>query len=397
MQSIYFSTQHEKFRQRVRAFIEREITPHAAAWEADRALPGEAFQAFAREGLLGLAHAQSHGGQAQDFFHSVVLLEELGRTGFAGLRASISVHAYMATHYLARHAAPMLQENMLIPAIRGEKIAALAITEPEAGSDLSRLGMTARLEGDRYVVDGIKTCITNGAIANYFVAAVRTGEGGTGMAGNAGISLLLIEADREGVSVRPQEKLGWHSAATAEIRLESVCVPQSNLIGRTNSGFMYLMKGFQLERVVASALAIGGIEATLDTALDYLCGRQAFNGRLADLQAIRHRLADLATELSGARMLTYHAAWAYARDELSIKECSMAKLKTTELACQAADACLQLQGARGYLAESDISRIYRDARAGAIAGGASDVMREIVAQQVFEGRAIQAGAKSAPG
>ncbi|MDQ8021218.1 MAG: acyl-CoA dehydrogenase family protein [Moraxellaceae bacterium] len=385
MRSVHLTEAHHQFRAQVRGFLDEHMLPFAEAWELERGMPRRAWKQFGDHGLLGLAHATEHGGSARDIFHSIVFLEELGRTGYAGVRASVSLHAYMATHYLARHATADLRAKYLGPSIRGEKIAALAITERDAGSDLSRLATTAVRDGDDYIVTGGKVFITNGANADYYVVAVRTATPDPQVRrANTGVSLLIIDARVPGVTIQRQEKLGWHAAATAELRFEQVRVPADRLIGRENSGFMYLMRGFQLERLVAAALAVGGAERSLDTTLAHVTSRQAFDGKLSSLQAIRHRLADLTTELAGARAFTYHAAWCYAEDELSVTECSMAKLLSTELACRIADASLQLQGARGYLADSDIARIYRDARAGTMAGGATEVMRDIIAQQLID-------------
>jgi alkylation response protein AidB-like acyl-CoA dehydrogenase len=301
------------------------------------------------------------------------------------MRASISLHAYMATHYIAKHGDAALRQAYLTPAISGDKVAALAITEPNAGSDLSRLATSARPEDDYFVIDGTKVFITNGMTADYYVVAVRSSPLAPNVRrANTGISLAVVDAHLPGITKIPQEKIGWHSAATAELRFEAVKIPASHIVGRVNSGFSYLMRGFQLERLVAAVLALGGVDRCLESTLGYLTSRQAFDGKLSDLQTIRHRMADMATDLSCVRALAYHAAWSYQHDELSVTECSMAKLKATELACRAAEECLQLQGGRGYLATSDVARMYRDARAGALAGGASDVMRDIVAQQIVD-------------
>ncbi|HSD40144.1 MAG TPA: acyl-CoA dehydrogenase family protein [Rhodocyclaceae bacterium] len=384
-QSIYLSEQHAAFGERIRRFLSEHVAPYAEQWELERAIPRQAWKTMGDHGLLGLIHSPQSGGGGHDLFQSIVFLEELGRLGYGGVRASISVHAYMATHYLGRHANADLQERYLRPAIRGEKIAALAITEWEAGSDLSRLATTAELEGDHFCVNGVKTFITNGINADFYVLAVRTQRPAEdARRANTGISLLLVDAHADGIARVPQEKIGWHAAGTAEIRFRNVRVPAGNLIGRSNSGFMHLMRGFQLERLVAAALALGGIEYCIDSTLTHIRSRPAFDGKLSNLQTIRHRMANLTTELFSTRALTYHAAWMYQRDELSAKECSMAKLQATELACRAADDCLQLQGARGYLANSDIARMYRDARAGSMAGGASEVMRDIIAQQLID-------------
>lgn len=387
MQSIYLSDQHAAFRVSVRELLNAHVRPHAEHWEERRAIPADAWLEIGKHGLLGLLHAKEHGGQALDLFHSIVFLEELAKLGYGGIRAGLSVHAYMATHYLGKYANADLQQRYLAPSIRGEKVTALAITEWEAGSDLSRLATTAEKRDDHLVINGTKTFITNGMNADYYVVAVRTAAAHEQKRTNTGISLVIVDAHLPGITVNAQEKVGWHSAGTAEICFADVEIPATHIIGRMNSGFMYLMRGFQLERLVAAVLALGGVDYCLQSTLAYVTSRQAFSGKLSDLQTVRHRLAGLATELLSARMLAYHAAWTYERDELAVKECSMAKLQATELACRAADECLQLQGARGYLASSDIGRVSRDARAGAMAGGATEIMRDIISQQMIDMRA----------
>ena len=382
---MYLTQKHETFRSQVRDFLQRNVTPHAQEWETKRAIPRSAWMAFGSAGLLGLSYPVSVGGSEMDPFSSTVFLEELGRLGYGGVRAAISLHSYMATHYLAKHGSAYLKQAYLSPAISGEMVGALAITERGAGSDLSRLATTARQIEGGFVVDGAKRFITNGICADFYVVVARTGS--TDLAAgrsNQGMSLLLVDSKATGITRHAQEKLGWHSAGTAEVVFDSVFVPQIQLIGRVNSGFSYLMKGLQLERLVAATLSLGSIEFCMSDTVAYLKSREAFDGTLAHLQAIRHRLADLATELAATKALTYNATWTYQQDEFAITPCSITKLKATELACRVADECLQLQGGHGYLEDTAISRVYRDARAGTIAGGSTEVMRDIIAKQFIE-------------
>ncbi|WP_405743471.1 acyl-CoA dehydrogenase family protein [Streptomyces sp. NBC_01525] len=384
MRSVYFTDAHEEFRARVRAFLTAHVAPHAAAWERERALPRALWRKLGAEGLLGLAHPRSAGGGERDLFTSVVFLEELGRTGFGGLRAAVSVHAYMATHYLAAAGGPKLCAAYLAPAVRGEKIAALALTEPGAGADLSRLATTAERDGDHYVVRGTKTMVSNGTAADFQVVAVRTTPpSGSGRRGATGLSLLVIDASLPGVTARPLPTLGWRAAGTATVEYDAVRVPADRLIGRLDSGFYYLMRGLQLERLVAAVLALGGMERTLDDARAAVAGRELFGGTLGALQAPLHRLADLATELAAARQLVHHAAWCLTQGEPPDTACSMAKLHTTELACRIAEANLHLQGARGYLDTSDAARAHRDAQAATLAAGPSEVMRDLIGRSLL--------------
>lgn len=382
MKSPYFTSEHDRFREFVRQFIRQEVVPVADKWEQERSIPREIWQKLGQLGLLGLHYSTEYGGSQKDFFFSLVFLEELGRSGYAGFRVAVAVHAYMATYYLAHAACEELKRCYLASAITGEKISALAITEPGAGSDLSQLQTTALLDGDTYVVNGTKRFVANGTTADFIILAVRTAPASESKRGATGISLIVLDTSAEGVHVKPLQNLGWHCSDTAEIHLENVRVPVSNLIGKASYGFYYIMWGFQLERLVAGALALGGSEACLDLTRQHLAQRQVFGQTLSHFQSIRHRFADLVTEVASARQLIYYAAWLYQHHQmdLPVLECSMAKLKSTELANRVVDECLQFHGASGYMASHPIARMYRDMRAGTIAGGASEVMRDLIAQ-----------------
>lgn len=385
VESIYFTELHQRFRGEVRDFLAGAIVPFAPGWEAQRRLPREAWKSFGAQGLLGLLHSREVGGSDRDLFSSVVFLEELGRTGYGGVRAAISVHAYMATYYIARSGSAALRQRYLIPAVAGDKIAALAVTEPGVGSDLAGLTSTVREEPDHFVLDGTKSMVSNGSSADFFVVLARSGApsscSGGGARGAAGLSLFVVDADSPGMTIDRTEPLGWRAADPATVRFEAVRVPLDRVVGRLASGFYQLMRGFQLERVVAAVLALGGADRCLQLTREHLVGRGAFGARLADLQAVRHRVADLATDLAAARELVYHAAWRYQSDDWgSVRECSMAKLCATELAARMADTSLQLHGAQGYLDDTEVARAFRDARAATIAAGPSEVMRDIIAR-----------------
>jgi alkylation response protein AidB-like acyl-CoA dehydrogenase len=384
MKSPYFTPDHDAFREQAREFLTTEILPDAPAWERQGGLPREAWKLFGRHGYLGLLHSSEAGGSARDLFTSIVFLEELGRLGFGGLRAAISVHAYMATYYLGAVGSDGQRRGYLAPAVRGEMVAALAITEPAAGSDLASVSMTASPDGDGLVVRGTKSMVSNGMAADFFVAAVRTGGGpNAGKHGAAGLSLVLIDSGLPGISREPAPTLGWRSAGTATVTFDDVRVPASCLIGRRASGFYYLMRGLQLERLVAASLALGGMDRGLEDLCAFLSARTVSGNPLRQRQALAHRVADLATEVSAARQLVYHTAWLHENDELPALECSMAKLYATELACKLADASLQLQGSHGYADGSDAARAYRDARAATIAAGSSEVMRDLIGRAVL--------------
>jgi acyl-CoA dehydrogenase len=382
---VYFSAEHEAFRRSVRTFLDKQIAPHAADWERNREMPRWAWLAFAADGLLGLNHPRSAGGAEKDFFHSVVFLEELGRTGFGGVRFAVALHSYMATSYLASGGSPELRRRYLAPAVTGEKIAALAITEPQAGSDLTGLAATAREEGGQLIVDGEKRFIVNGGFADFFVTAVRT-DGPLGPTGHSNLSLCVIDRASDGIRIVPNDCVSWRASAMADLSFRGVRVPEANVIGRRNSGFTQIMKNMQLERLAAAITAIGDAAHCLDLTWRFLSRRGMFSATLAAKQVVRHQMAELLTELEAARQLVYHAAWRYARDPLSITECSMAKLKATELARIVAEECQHLHGAEGYREGSHIVRVVQDAQAATVAAGASEIMRDIIARSGYEER-----------
>ncbi|GLW09717.1 acyl-CoA dehydrogenase [Microtetraspora sp. NBRC 13810] len=379
--SPYLTDEHEAFRQSVRTFLRKEVTPYAPDWERDGTMPRSAWLAFAAEGLLGLNHPRSVGGAEKDIFHSVVFLEELGRMGFGGVRFAVALHAYMATSYLSTGGSADLRERYLRPAVAGERIAALAITEPQAGSDLSLLAATVRDDGDDLVIDGEKRFIVNGLFADFFVTAIRTGASATGQ---GDLSLCVVDGDSPGVRVVPNDCVSWRASGMADVTFTGVRVPKANLIGRRNSGFMQIMKNMQLERLAAGITAVGDAAERLEATWRFLREREMFGSTLSAKQAVRHQMADLLTEVTATRQLAYHAAWSYARDPLSINECSMIKLKATELARTVAEHCQRLHGAEGFRAQSPFVRRVQDAQAATVAAGASEVMRDIVARSGFE-------------
>jgi len=377
MRSIYFTDEHDVFRREVRRFMVREVAPHADAWEAARRIPRSIFLRMGELGFLGIIGPESAGGAGGDLFHAVAFLEELPRSRMGGFCAAVAVQQFMATPHIARHGTAELQRAYLTPSIAGRKVGALAITEPDAGSDVAAIRCSASRDGEDWVIRGSKTFITNGADGDFFTVAVRTGPG----PGAAGISLIVVDSDAPGVRVaRRLDKLGWHCSDTAEIAFDDVRAPASRLIGGAGEGFAMLMESFQLERLAAAAIAVGSSEVTLETTLDYMASREVFGRTLDRFQVLRHRVADLAAELEAARQLTYHAAWLLQRGERAVGECSMAKLVTTEIGKRIADECLQFFGGYGIMEEFPAARFYRDARAATLTAGTSEVMREIIAK-----------------
>ncbi|MBC3788616.1 acyl-CoA dehydrogenase family protein [Spirosoma utsteinense] len=385
--SLYFTEAHDLFRQSVRQFIETEVVPHTDEWETNRRIPLSVFQRMGELGYLGLPFPEEFGGVDADFWYSVVFLEELARCGMGGFTTAVSVHEYMAINHISKAGSYALKQRYLIPAIAGEKVAALAITEPDTGSDVSAIRTTAILTeaGDAFIVNGAKTFISNGTYGDFATLVVKTGGATSDTGGKSGgLSLLVVDLDSVGITRTKLNKIGWHSSDTAEIHFDDVRVPADNLIGQLNKGFYYLMESLQLERLVAAVMAVSGAQQALDWTLAYLNEREAFGRKIGTFQAIRHKIADVATEIEMARQFVYHTCWLYTQGDVVVKECSMAKLAASEMQKRVVDTCLQFFGGYGYMEDYPIARAYRDVRVGTIAGGSSEIMREIISRIVVD-------------
>lgn len=389
MASQYFTEDHEIFRQSVKQFVQTEVMPHVEKWEQEERIPKEVWKKMGDLGFLGINMPEEYGGTNNDFFYSVVLLDELSRSGCAGFAAAHGVHQYMSTAHILKVGSPELKRKYLPGAIDGTKWGALAISEPGAGSDVANIRTTAVRQGDHYIINGQKTFITNGVYGDFVTVACKTKPD----AGYSGISLIVVDQGVNGFTARKLKKVGWRSSDTGELFFENVKVPVSNLVGQENQGFYYIMESFQLERLVAGISAVYGAEHGLEITLKYISEREAFGRPIGKFQAIRHRLVDLATEIEAAKQLTLHTAWLYDKGEMAVKECSMVKLLTTELAKKAADICLQCFGGYGYMEEYPIARMFRDSRVGTIVGGTSEIMREILSKMMIDDVAYKSAYK----
>jgi acyl-CoA dehydrogenase len=364
-------SEQDEFRRLIRSRLDRIVLPNADRWEQQGYIPDEGWLALAASGLLGYA------SDGPEFLRSAVLLEELGRTGYAGIRAAIGVHAYMAVSYLKLFGEPALQDRYLPAVRRGEQVAALAITEADAGSDLRDLRTWAEPVDDGYRVNGEKLYVANGSRAAFVVTLCRTKQPSSGR-GPAGMSLLVIDTDRPGLSRHPQTMLGWRSADVCRLEFSDVVVPADRLVGRANRALVYLMRGLDFERLVAGLLAVGGAWHCLRLLHRFVDGHRIQDTPLSRRQVIRHRLADLDADFELVRHYAYHVAWMHSQGQLDTRSATILKLKATELAVTAAQVCLQYHGARGYLSDAAAARLYRDAMAGTIAAGASEVLRDTI-------------------
>jgi len=368
-----FTDEHEALRESTRGFIERELTPHAERWEEEHWFPDEAFTKMAAQGLLGLKYEERYGGQGGDYLHEAVLAEELARIGSGGTAAGLGAHISIATPPVWKFGTEEQKQRYLVPAIRGERIAALGITEPGAGSDVASISTRAEAVDGGFVVNGEKTYITNGVRAHFIVTAVKTTREG----GHHGISFLIIDRG-EGVTSSPLQKLGWHASDTATISFQDVFVPQENLLGGLNEGFKLIMANFQWERLSMALGAVGAMALAWERTAAFARERVAFGRALSAHQAIRHRLADLATSVYTCRCVTYDALRRFIAGEDPLREVTMAKLLTQRASFELMDACLQIHGGAGYMREYWVERAARDARLGPIGGGSDEIMREIL-------------------
>jgi acyl-CoA dehydrogenase len=375
--------EHEMLRRTVRAFVEKEVAPQVDAWEEAGRIPRAFWRRLGELGLLGLEFPTEYGGAGGDFLSSVVLGEEMARCRSGGVAFSVLVHTDMSSPWLTRYGTDAQKRRYLPGIVSGETVCALGITEPGTGSDMASITTRAVRDGDCYRLTGSKMFITNGVYGDLYFVAARTSPG-TEERRHAGISMFLVERDTPGFTVsRRLDKMGMRASDTAELSLQDCQVPAENLLGEEGRGFHQLAAGLQRERIMAAVLALSGAAQALEDTLAYVRERHAFGAPLAAKQALRHRLADMATEIEAARHLVYHAASLYTAGRDCITEVSMAKLFATEVANRVAYQAVQLHGGYGYMSEFPVERFFRDVRLWTIASGTSEIMREIVAKRLL--------------
>jgi acyl-CoA dehydrogenase len=367
-----FTGEHEEFRLAVRRFVQTELRPHAPEWEEARWFPNDVFGRLAELGYIGLKFPPEYGGDG-DAVADAVFVEELAWCGSGGLAAGIGAHSGIALPPVWKFGTEEQKRRYLVPGIRGEMIAALAITEPDAGSDVASIRTHARRVDGGFLVNGSKTFITGGVRADVLVTAVRTKPDG----GHHGISFLIIERG-PGVESSALEKLGWHASDTAHITFDDVFVPEENLLGSEHGGFYLIMANFQWERLLMSLGAVGAMGVAFENTLRYAKVREAFGRPIGKHQAIRHKLAEIAVKIEAGRDVTYAALRRYMAGEDAVREVTIAKLATQRAAVEVMDSCLQIHGGAGYMVEYGIERAARDARLGPIGGGTDEIMKEIL-------------------
>lgn len=375
----WFDDTHRMLADSLRRFIENEVAPVARNWEEAGFVPREVLRKMGSLGFLGLRYPEKYGGGEMNVLGTALLAEELGRSTFGGFAVTVLVHTDMASPHLMNAGTPEQLDRYMPGIVAGETITAVAVTEPDAGSDVRSIRTSARRDGAHWVINGSKMYITNGVHADLYFVAAKTDPA----AGTKGISMFIVEKGTPGFSVaRPLDKMGWRSSDTAELVFQDCRIPAGNLLGEEGRGFYQVMKNFQNERIALGAQAMGEASKALELTLDYVKQRKAFGAALWDKQAIRQRLSMLAAKVEAGRQLVYSAAWADTLGRDCVKEVSMVKAYCGELVNEVMYDCLQFHGGFGYIRDSAIERMTRDARIQSIGGGATEVMLEEIAKRI---------------
>ena len=374
MNNDLFAPEHEELRQTVRGFVERELQPNAQEWEKAEAFPREVMQRVGELGFYGMKYPADVGGSGPDYIADAVVTEEFARCGSGGVAACLGGHKDLGTLYIYNFGETDQHKRWLAPAIEGKTIGGLAVTEPDAGSDVAGIKTRAVRSGDDWVINGSKMFITNGSWADWLVVAAKTDPD----AGHSGITLFIVDTDTPGFESRRMRMLGWRPGQTGELSFSDVRIPDANRLGDVGSGFLAIMQNFAWERLIMALGAVSGAQLTYEVAKDYALSRQQFNRPVGKFQVWRHRFADMATRLEAARALTYSALRKFVAGENPIQDVAMAKLYACDLAFHIADECVQIHGGYGYTTEFPAERALRDSRLGPIGGGTSEIMKEII-------------------
>jgi alkylation response protein AidB-like acyl-CoA dehydrogenase len=369
-----FTDEHEQLRESITNFALKELAPHADEWE-ETTFPDWVFKRMGELGFLGLDKPEEYGGQGGDYFSAMVLGEAMSNANCGGLSMGIAVQTDMAMPPILKFGTEEQKQEWVVPAIKGEKILSLGITEPDAGSDVSGIKTRAVRDGDEFVINGSKTYITNGHRADVIVLVTKTDPD----AGYDGFTLFLVPMDAPGViREKKLQKMGMHASDTALLAFQDVRVPASAMLGEEGKGFYHIMWELQGERMIGAAGCVAGAQKCFDRTLEYAKEREAFGKAIGHFQVIRHKFAEMATKIESARQLVYVTAWRFANGEYPVREISMAKLHSARVACEVADECIQIHGGAGYMKEYNIERVWRDMRLNRIGAGTDEIMLEVI-------------------
>ena len=386
---MYFTEEHDLFRESFREFLKQEVVPHLEKWEETGHIERFIWEKFGEMGYFGLTYPEKYGGLDLDFFYTVIFLEEMQRINSGGFAAAMWAHNYLAMTHLNAEGDERIKEKYLAGSIDGSMIGCLCVTEPFCGSDVAAMRTTAVKHGDKYIINGSKTFITNGVYSDYLVVAAKTSP----EKGNKGMSMFLLDRDMKGISATKLNKLGWRASDTGEIAFDNVEVPAENMMGEEGKGFPYIMQHFASERLIMGINAHARAEYALEYAIEYMKEREAFGKTIDQFQALRHIVAQRSSEVEMAKTFNYTVAKRLNDKEYVVKEASMSKLLSTKIADETIYDCLQLLGGYGYIEEYPMARMLRDSRLGPIGGGTSQILKEIIAKMVIDKKEYKAAAR----
>lgn len=383
--SQYLTEEHQLFREGFRTFLKTEVVPYLDKWEQTGTIERFIWEKFGEMGYFGIDYPEEYGGLGLDKFYTVIWLEEMQRINSGGFAAAMWAHAFLAMQHLNAEGDDRIKKEYLTPSIEGKKIGCLCITEPFAGSDVAGMKTTAVLEGNEYVLNGSKTFITNGVYSDYLVVSAKTDPD----LRSKGISMFLVDRDTSGVSASKLDKLGWRASDTAEIAFDNVRIPVQNLMGEKNMGFPYLMQHLALERLIMGINGHARSEYALEYTLQYMSERKAFGKTIDRFQALRHEVAEMASEIEILKCFNYEVARKLDNGEYPVKEATMSKLQSTKVADEVIYKCLQFLGGYGYMEEYPLARMLRDSRLGPIGGGTSQILKEVIAKIIIDKKAYK--------
>lgn len=380
MSSMYFTEEHDAFRESFREFLKKEVVPHIEKWEETGTIERFIWKKFGEMGYFGLNQPEEYGGLGLDLFYTVIFLEELQRINSGGFAAAMWAHAYLAMTHLNKEGDARIKDKYLTASIEGEKIGCLCISEPFGGSDVAGMRTTAVKKGDTYVINGSKTFITNGVYSDYLIVAAKTDV----EAKHNGMSIFVVDRDVLGVSATKLNKLGWRASDTGEIAFDNVVIPAENLMGEEGKGFPYIMQHFALERLIMGVNAHARADFAVEYAVQYMSEREAFGRTIDKFQALRHKIAEMASRADMCREYNYSITKRLNDGQYVVKEASMSKLLSTKMADEVIYEALQLLGGYGYMEDYPLARMSRDSRLGPIGGGTSEILKEIIAKMIID-------------
>ena len=377
---MYFTEEHKVFRESFRYFLQKEVVPHIDKWEKTGTIERFIWNKFGEMGYFGLNSPEKYGGLQLDIFYTVIFLEELQKINSGGFAAAMWAHAYLAMTHINKEGDDRIKKEYLTPSIDGDKIGCLCISESFCGSDVAGMRTTAIKKENTYIINGSKTFITNGIYSDYLIVAAKTQP----ELGNKGMSIFIMDRNTHGISSTKLDKLGWRASDTAEIAFDNVIIPAENLMGEEGKGFLYIMQHFALERLIMGINAHARAEYAVEYAIQYMSERQAFGKTLDKFQALRHKVAEMASEVEMCKEFNYSVAKRLNDGQYVVKEASMAKLLSTKMADSVVYDCLQLLGGYGYMEDYPMARLLRDSRIGPIGGGTSEILKEVIAKMIID-------------